>query len=46
MPFKLHKVGRQERSDRGTLSSYEKVTRIVGKANEVPAVVNGRDVLV
>ena len=46
MPFKLHKVGRQERSGRGTLSSYEKVTRIVGKANEVPAVVNGRDVLV
>ena len=46
MPFKLHKVGRQEQSDRGTLSSYEKVTRIVGKANEVPAVVNGRDVLV
>ena len=46
MSFKLHKVGRREWSGRGTLDSYEKVTKNVGKANEVPAVVNGRDVLV
>ena len=46
MLFNLHKVGRQEWSGRGTLSSHEKVTRIVSKANEVPAVVNERDVLV